>query len=143
MEQHYQLSDQDFIRAFQECTIDPSWFTHEAHLRLAYLYVVTWGAKQAAIRICEGISRFDRVFGSGEKFHRTITMASVGIINHFIRKSGATDFQSLIVQYPVLVNDFRRLLFTHYSKELINTPESRHKYQMPDLVPDEVFEEVR
>ncbi|NND31934.1 MAG: hypothetical protein HKN76_05030, partial [Saprospiraceae bacterium] len=39
MEHHRKLSDRDFLDSFENMTMNPAWFTHEAHLRVAYLYI--------------------------------------------------------------------------------------------------------
>lgn len=139
---HYSLSDRKYIEEFETCKLDPEWFTHEAHLRLAYLYINKFGVKRAAVKLCEGISKFDSIFGSGDKFHRTITVASVGVLYHFMQKSSSADFRSLIKEFPVLIDDFRSLLLSHYSTRLINSSKSKEEYQLPDLLSNEVFEEV-
>jgi hypothetical protein len=142
MEMHYTLDDQIFTEKFENCQLDPTWFTHEAHLRLGYLYIRRWGIGLASDKLCEGIARFDRVFGSGTKFHKTITKASAGIIGHFMRKAKATDFRTFIHEFPQLKYEFKRLLFTHYSSRLLDTTFSRTHYQKPDLLPDLIFEEM-
>ena len=142
MDLHYSLSDAEFIHDFENCKLDPSWFTHEAHLRIGFLYIQQLGSKLAAQKLCTGIARFDRIFGNGDKFHRTITVASIGILSHFMRKSAASDFISFIEEYPQLKTDFKRLLHTHYSGELLSTSMSKSTYILPDLLENEVFEEV-
>lgn len=41
MKTHHQLNDQQFEEQFQNCTFDPTLFTHEAHLRLAWIHKAT------------------------------------------------------------------------------------------------------
>lgn len=142
MELHYTLRDEIFVEGFEKCTMDPSWFTHQAHLRIAYLYLEKYGAKIAARRLCKRIENFDRTFGSGKKYHCTITMASVGIVDHFVRKSSGDSFISLINEFPVLKDDFKKLLFSHYSRHLIDLPESKLNYFLPDIEPNIVFEQM-
>jgi hypothetical protein len=139
---HASLPDDVFIAYFEKCELDPRCFTHEAHLRLAYLYLQKFGTKGAIEKLCRGITRFDLVFGSGDKFHMTITLASVAVLNHFIRKSDSEDFCALMEEYPQLKTEFRRLLNTHYSQALLNSPQSRNDFRLPDRLPDPVFDEV-
>ncbi len=76
MNLHYTLTDKQFVEDFEQCRLNPSWFDHEAHLRLAYIYIHNLGPRKAAEKVCEGILQFDSIFGSGDKFHKTITIAS-------------------------------------------------------------------
>mgnify|MGYP000226997985 FL=1 len=39
MNSHYKLNDLEFVNQFQKTTLDPKLFTHEAHLRLAWIYI--------------------------------------------------------------------------------------------------------
>ncbi|MCB0689534.1 MAG: hypothetical protein KDC53_23505 [Saprospiraceae bacterium] len=142
MEEHWTLADQNFVEAFKDCTLNPGWFTHEAHLRIGYLYINIFGVRLAAKKLCQGIAKFDNAHGDGTKFHRTITMASIAILQHFREKSNSCNFADLLNEYPVLKNNFKGLLLTHYSENLIYNEESRIFYKLPDRLPDRVFEKV-
>ncbi|MBK8503090.1 MAG: hypothetical protein IPL46_13280 [Saprospiraceae bacterium] len=142
MSSHSLLPDEVFIAQFEKCELDPKCFTHEAHLRLAYLYLQKFGTEEAIVKLCRGIARFDRVLGSGDKFHMTSTIASVAVLNHFIRKSNALDFHSLTAEYSQLKTEFKRLLNTHYSPLVLNSPRSKSEFILPDLLADPVFDKV-
>jgi hypothetical protein len=44
MEKHFTLSDTEFETQFQSCSLHPAIFTHEAHLRLAWIHITKYGA---------------------------------------------------------------------------------------------------
>lgn len=142
MNLHYTLTDKQFVEDFEHCRLNPSWFNHEAHLRLAYIYIHNLGPRKAAEKVCESILQFDRVFGSGEKFHKTITIASIGVLSHFMGKAKSADFRSLINEFPQLKFEFKRLLLSHYSSRLLSDISSKTHYYQPDVLPDPVFGEI-
>ena len=47
MEDHFELADSEFLKQFKNCELDPLVFNHEAHLRLAWLHIHTYGIEKA------------------------------------------------------------------------------------------------
>ena len=58
MATHYQLTDSEFESAFREGTLSPALFDHEAHLRLAWIHLRTYGLDQAISNICSQLKAF-------------------------------------------------------------------------------------
>ena len=134
-EKHQLLPDDQFEEKFKNCTLAPILFTHEAHLRLAYIHVTKYGLRKAVSNLCYQIADFERNFGDGRKFNKTITVASAKVIHHFINKSKSVDFQGLLNEYPRLKSNFKALLKTHYSLNIFINKTAKHEYLEPDLSP--------
>ena len=79
MEEHDQLSDQEFAQQFADCSLPPQWFSHTAHLRLAWVLLREYGLERTRLLMCEQIQRFDQTHGDGTKFHQTLTEAAVQV----------------------------------------------------------------
>ena len=135
MDSHYSLSDREFEIQFKNTSLDPKLFTHEAHLRLAWIHVSRYGVAQAAENISHQIARFDRKFGDGTKFHKTVTIAAVKAVAHFIDRSGSGDFKDFIQEFPRLKSNFMDLLSQHYSFNVFADEKARHTFVEPDLLP--------
>ena len=133
MSNHYQLSDAEFVQQFTDLRFEPSWFTHEAHLRLAWIHLQQHSVDIAASLLCEQIRLFDQTFGGGKQYNKTVTIAAAKVMNHFIQKSQSTKFQELLVEFPRLKTNFKDLLFCHYSFDIFKKPEAKEKYLEPDL----------
>jgi len=69
---HFLLSDHEFVDQFENLQLNPSYFTHLAHMRLAWLYIKDFGVERASIVLCDRIKNFDRKFGTGNKFNKTV-----------------------------------------------------------------------
>ncbi len=134
-QKHYTLSDDVFIHQFETLTLPENWFTHEAHLRLAYILIKRQGLKKSIQKICTQIKNFDQHFGDGTKYHHTLTMAAIKTINYFIQKSNSNNFNDLLLEFPRLKNDFYGLLRLHYSAKVFKNSASKINYIEPDLIP--------
>ena len=135
MERHDQLKDIDFEKQFENCTFDPKLFTHEAHLRLAWIHVKKYGVENAITNLCNQISKFDRTFGDGTKFNTTVTIASAKVVNHFIQKKPTlSSFNEFINEFPRLKFNFKEILGFHYGIDIFREENAKHKFLKPDLL---------
>ena len=132
---HYQLGDQEFKSKFEDCSLNPVLFTHEAHLRLAWIHIRDHGVDQAVKNICEQIKMFDQTYGDGTKYHKTVTVAAVKMVNHFIQKSTETNFKDFINNFPRLRENFKDLLGSHYSYDVFSFEKAINEYIEPDIQP--------
>jgi len=134
-EKHHLLTDQQFEKQFKNCTLSPNLFTHEAHLRLAYIHLTKYGLNKAIKNLCKQIANFDQKFGDGTKFNKTVTIASAQIVHHFINKSKSVYFRNLLKEFPRLKNNFLSLVKSHYTKDIFNDKKAKQEYLEPDLLP--------
>nr|WP_299172887.1 hypothetical protein [uncultured Allomuricauda sp.] len=134
---HSQLNDREFQELFKTTALSPHLFTHEAHLRLAWLYLKKYGEKKAVDKACNEIRQFDKLHGNGDKFNTTVTVASVKTVHHFMQKSGSTDFGAFIKEFPRLKFAFRALLDQHYGIDIFSSEQARVSYIEPDVLPFE------
>ncbi|MEL6846869.1 MAG: hypothetical protein AAFP92_00060 [Bacteroidota bacterium] len=135
MQEHYQLSDQDFVSQFADGSLTPQWFTHEAHLRLAWILLRSHEVEQAAELLCRYIRNFDQLHGDGTKFNMTVTIAAAKAVDHFMRHSKAGDFPSFIAEHARLKTHFKDLLSTHYGVNIFAVEEARSTFLEPDKLP--------
>lgn len=131
---HYALDDERFARQFEHGTLDPTLFSHEAHLRLAWMYIGKYGVDQAIRNICRQIEAFDQKFGDGTKYNVTVTVAAVRAVHHFMQQSTAPTFASFIAENLRLKNNFKELLGQHYSWDVFNDELARKIFLEPDLI---------
>ena len=121
MEKHFELSDLDFEKQFTNASIEPSLFTHEAHLRLAWIHISKYGVEKAIDNICDQIRIFANSHGDNDKYNVTVTIAAVRAVYHFILKSESGNFSDFILEFPRLKIDFKKLLDAHYSLDLFKS----------------------
>ncbi len=135
MEAHNQFSDHEFEKHFEELTLEPKLFTHEAHLRLAWIHINKYGIETAIDNICKQIKAFATSVREPSKFNLTLTIAAIRIVNHFILKASTTDFSKLLIEEPRLKLGFTDLIKTHYSFDLFHNAAAKKHYLKPDIRP--------
>ena len=135
MEKHFDLSDSEFEQQFINCELNPEIFTHEAHLRLAWIYIKKYGIEQAETNIPRQLREYVKSVGAENKYNTTLTLAAIKAVYHFILKSDANSFREFIIEFPRLKNNFRELMACHYGVDIYNSQKAKMKFLEPDLLP--------
>ncbi len=126
--------DRSFRSAFEACTITPLQFNHEAHVRLAYVYLVESGLESAVQRMRETLLHFlERNGIPRSKFHETITCAWVLAVRHFMDRSTSTSSADFIAKNQELLDS--KIMLTHYSASVLFSSDARASFVEPDLDP--------
>ncbi|MBL4604702.1 MAG: hypothetical protein JKY02_03310 [Flavobacteriaceae bacterium] len=135
MEKHYRFSDEVFERKFKEGKFPPLCFSHEAHLRLAYIHLKKYGVEKSIENMCGQIYDFAIQHGATMKFNATVTFASLNIMNHYMERSESDNFPDFIKEHPFLLKDFKGVIKKHYSQDVFRSPEAKAEIIHPDLAP--------
>lgn len=135
MEKHFELSDAEFEKQFISCQLSPTIFSHEAHLRLAWLNIEKYGFEQAKEKIQNQLINFVTDIGAKDKYHKTLTIASIYAVAHFMKKSKSDNFKDFNLEFPKLKNNFKELIESHYSFDIFNSAKAREEFIEPDLIP--------
>jgi hypothetical protein len=127
--------DREFKSQFETCVLSPSEFTHRAHLRLAYVYLVEHDDDMACQFMRDSLLRFLNHHGVDiSKFHETMTRAWILAVRHFMEHdSGADSANTFIDNNPQMLDN--AIMMTHYSAELLFSDNAREQFVTPDLDP--------
>lgn len=132
---HWQYSDEAFEELFETYKLKPGMFTHEAHLRLAYIHIEKYGLEQAEQNMCDQIKGFAESLGVYDKFNKTVTIASVKAMNHFMQKAKSDNFKDFIQEFPRLLTNFKDILGQHYGFNVFADKRAKKEFVEPDLLP--------
>jgi hypothetical protein len=135
MAHHYDFSDVEFEHQFSTAQLDASLFSHEAHLRLAWIHIRKYGIEQAIKNIRQQIQTYVAQLGASDKYNETVTVAAVRAIYHFMLKSQADNFKDFMEEFPRLKYQFKDLLAAHYETDIFNSADAKEKYLEPELLP--------
>jgi hypothetical protein len=135
MKTHYDLSDQEFEEQFASCQLNAAIFSHEAHLRLAWIHVSKYGIDNAIENICSQLKAFTQFLGASDKYNETVTIAAIKAVYHFMLKSNTDSFQHFISENPRLKTNFKDLLSQHYSIDIFNSELAKSSFLEPELLP--------
>ena len=145
------MSDDDFLTAFEECTLARADWTHEAHVRMAWLYLTRSSSYRAARdKVRDGIKKLNDTFAArviltcmrrkpdGPKprstgYHDTITMVFVRLVA--VRLQPGDDFPAFRERNPDLFDRTFPALLKHYSPGRLYSEEAKAAFIEPDLEP--------
>lgn len=135
MEKHFELSDAEFEKQFISCELNPEIFSHEAHLRLAWINIKKYGVKKAEINIQDQLIEYVKSLGAESKYNTTLTLAAIKAVHHFMLKSKSDNFQGFIIEFPRLKYNFKELMSCHYGFDIYNSESAKLRFLEPDLLP--------
>ena len=135
MEKHFELSDTEFEQDFIQCKLNPSDFSHEAHLRLAWININKYGIEQAEKNVQNQLQKFVEFVGAKDKYNMTLTLAATKAVYHFMLKSNTDNFKDFITEFPRLKNSFKELMAAHYGFDIYHSNRAKTEFLEPDLIP--------
>src|SRR5882757_8963751 len=110
-------TDDIFLQQFETRTLPFAKWTHRAHLKVAYLYLVRVDFETAAQKVCEGIRAYNAANNVPESptsgYHQTTTMAWLHIITATLAEYGpaATADEFLDAQPQLAQKKILRLFY--------------------------------
>ena len=123
------LTDDELIAGFEAASL-PS-FPHADHVRLTILYLTRHGREETQRKLFEGLQRFAAAKGVPEKFHVTMTIAWLDLVDDArTRHPEAPDPSALVTACPELLN--RDALLRFYTSERLSSDEARQRWVPPD-----------
>lgn len=134
MELHFILKDDLFEEQFATGSLDPTLFSHEAHLRLAWIHISKYGEAKAISNISKQLQNFVRLVGAVDKYNDTLTVAAIKAVNHFMQKAPLASFHEFITAYPRLKTNFKNIIQQHYGFDIFDSAAARAAYVAPDLL---------
>lgn len=125
------LTDDELIAGFEAASLPA--FPHADHVRLTILYLTRHGREETQKRLFAGLQRFAAAKGVPEKFHVTMTIAWLDLVDDARRRyPAAGDPSTLIAACPELLD--RDALFRFYSPDRLSSDEARQRWLPPDRV---------
>lgn len=126
-------SDREFVARFEACHVAPADFDHRGHVRLAYIYLVTYDVDGAAAAMRAALVRFLQHNGMEvTRYHETLTRAWILAVRHFMASAGASaSADEFIASNPDLLDS--RIMLTHYSAEVLFSETARTVFVEPDV----------
>ncbi|XP_060553983.1 uncharacterized protein LOC132715028 isoform X1 [Ruditapes philippinarum] len=127
------VGDEIFIQSFEDATLPFENWTHEAHLRMAWNYISSYGRDTAIPMIRDGIKHYNEIHKDQIKtgYHETITMFYSFVIADAINHTkNASTFESFLKLNGHLLD--RSLMYKYYSKERFGDPNAKQNFVLPD-----------
>ena len=128
------LAEDEFVAVVEGCRYTNAEFRHADHIRLAWIYVRRYGARQAEERIAATIRRFAISQGHETKYHETQTRAWLRLVataRHLTPT--VTAFDDFLTQHGWLLD--RSALSAFYSSAHLSSEAARRGWADPDQMP--------
>jgi hypothetical protein len=129
------MTDDEFLAAFEECRIPKELWTHEAHVRMAWLYLRRQPLVEVVPFVRRAIQRYNASLGNVEGYHETITMAYLILIKAGMDREPVETFAAFSGAHAALLDRKMSALFEHYSREVLFSREATRSFVAPDRAP--------
>jgi hypothetical protein len=125
------MSDDDFLAGFEACTIPKADWTHEAHVRMAWLYLSRLPFQTALQNARSGIAKYNRSLGNTTGYHDTVTVAAVTLVAS--RMADGEGYAAFRTRNADLFHNLIGVLRGYYSEARLKSPEAVAEFVAPDL----------
>jgi len=124
------MTDQEFLRALENCELAEADFGHTAHVRAAYLYLQESDFTTALERTRRAIRNYAAHLGKPDRYHETITVAYVALIQqHISERGGAGGWPAFARENVELFQP--DLLRRFYSRAQLDSEIARRIFLLP------------
>jgi len=126
------LTDDEFVAAFESLTLEAERFRHPDHVRLAYVYLRQADLLETLRRCADGLRRFAAHHGAAERYHETVTWALVVLIHERLAfESDPVDLPTFAARNPDLVRWRDGAFFDYYAPEILESEVARRTFVLP------------
>jgi hypothetical protein len=132
---HTALTDDEFLAAFEQCRLPRELWTHEAHIRMAWLYLNRGPLSEVVDKVRHGIQRYNASLGNSSGYHETVTQAYVRLIASRLANGCGATFDEFKRRHPKLFDRQEPILLWHYRQETLDSDEAKEQFLLPDLEP--------
>ena len=129
---HAEWDDARFLAALESCTLPPWVFTHRNHVRAAYLYLTRLPFGAAIDAMCATLRRYTAHLGAADKYHETITVAFVALVNAQ-RAQPQESWEEFVLRNPALLD--AKLLGAYYGRETLGSDRARRVFLLEPRTP--------
>ena len=127
---------EETVRKFESCKLTASEFSHGLHLTVALFYVSSLREEEATDRMRASLFRFIEHHGvDPQKYNETITLFWIRLVRGFLKRVNTRRTLSDLADELVKSHGDSKIIFRHYSKELLMSDEARRSWVEPDLKP--------
>ena len=131
------MDNSELLAAFEASTISRPEWTHEAHVRVAWIYARREHSLDKVFGLMRsGIWRLGAAFGTGTtRYHETVTFAFAAIITDRAARPDSLDWESFKAQNADLFDRESPILLKFYSHDVLYSDTARAEFVPPDLQP--------
>jgi hypothetical protein len=123
--------DAQFLAALEDCSLPPESFDHAAHVRAGYLYLRRQRFPQATAAMCAALERYTRALGRSDRYHETVTVAYMALINAQLHQQGDGGWEQFRARNPQLLRS--DALLAYYPRAVLESRAARSCFTLLPL----------
>ena len=123
------------VRAFEDASLDPAGFNHEAHILVGWWYLQEYSLLAAIERFTGALKALTRKLGLTRKYHETISWFYLIKIAERCSGAAAADWPAFRDANPDLFEWSPSLIQRYYSDSLLSSDSARRRFVLPDRCP--------
>jgi hypothetical protein len=125
--------DRRLREQFESRTLPNAAFRHREHVRLTWIHLASEPPPAVAERLCASLLALATSHGVPERFHHTLTVAWVHIIDGARRNYPDLSFDQLVEACPFLLDKDAPLAF--YTRDRLYSDDAKNSWVEPNLQP--------
>jgi len=125
------MNDDALVSALESAELPADQFTHVEHVRVGWCYLRTLPLPEAIARCSTALRRFAAARGAADKYHETVTVAFMLVINERLDGARALSWAEFADANPDLFAH-PSILSSYYSDERLRSERARRTFVMPD-----------
>ena len=126
------MTDDELVQAFERLTLPADAFRHVDHVRLAFVYLRRHGLIGAISRYTDGLRTFAAHHGAAERYHETVTWASVVLVHErMAERPDLDEWTAFARENPDLLRWHDGAFFDYYPAAVLDSDLARRTFVLP------------
>jgi len=130
------MNDEEHLRRFEDHNLPHAQWTHRAHLKVAYLYLLKLPYPEALERLRTGIQAYNAAHGIQDTptggYHETMTQVWLQLVSAALHQFGPAESADAFFDAQTQLSDKRTPLL-YYSRDRLMSAEAKRSFVTPDL----------
>jgi hypothetical protein len=127
------VTDDEFIAAFENCTLPLESFRHADHVKMAFLYLSRYPLLEAIRQFSASLVKFATAHGKTNLYNETITWAYLLLIQERLARAGhPQSWAEFSADNQDLLDWNDNILKKYYRDETLKSDLARSTFLLPD-----------
>jgi len=125
MEKHELLSDEEFVEQFVQRKVDNETFSHEAQIRLTWLFLNKFGRTIATEKIIQTIEEINASKNIEILFDKNLASQTIRVLDIYRKASNSESFNSFKTKYSDIQKDTIKLFSINQNENKKNRKDNK------------------
>jgi len=127
------MTELEFFTQFENGTLKAEIFDHQAHVKIAWIYLQKYELPEALRNFSETLKRFAKINGATGLYHETITFAFLVLIQERIQSAeNKQSWEEFVETNSELFDWKNNILKKYYREETLKSVFAKKNFVFPD-----------